>query len=105
MVTERNYAVRWLNMFREWIPKSRDSNWKNERSILGLGARETWKIDMMVLQNNEFDRQWSRVWRWCMIEQGASEEISEVGQNGKIEETVWQPWLSSSEYIEVLEYP
>ena len=27
MVTERNYAIWWLNMFREWIPKSSDSNW------------------------------------------------------------------------------
>jgi len=29
--------------------------------------------------------------KWCETEQGASEEISEVGQNGKTEETVWQP--------------
>ena len=27
MVTDRNYAIWWLNMFRELIPKSRDSNW------------------------------------------------------------------------------
>ena len=31
MVMERNYAIWWLNMFmfREWIPKSRDSNLKS----------------------------------------------------------------------------
>ena len=29
MVTERNYAIWWLNMFREWIPKSGDSDWKS----------------------------------------------------------------------------
>ena len=28
MVTERNYTIWWRNMFREWIPKSRDNNWK-----------------------------------------------------------------------------
>ena len=27
MVTERNYAIWWLNM---WIPKSRDSNWRRK---------------------------------------------------------------------------
>ena len=26
MVTERNYAIWWLHMIREWIPKSRDGD-------------------------------------------------------------------------------
>ena len=39
------------------------------------------------------------------IEEGVSEEISEVGQNGKAEETASQPQQSSSEHTEVLEYP
>ena len=26
IVTERNYAIWWLNMFKEGIPKSRDTN-------------------------------------------------------------------------------
>jgi len=89
-------------MFSEWIPKSRDSEqlkkhrvsvsvltlgtdnmWKpDERSSVGLGAKESME---------EFDKQWYRVWKWCEIEQGASGEISEMGQNGKTEDTVWQP--------------
>ena len=28
MVTERNYAISWHNISTEWIPKSRDNNWK-----------------------------------------------------------------------------
>ena len=56
---------------------------------------------MKVLQKKEFDGQWCRAWKWCEIEQWANEEISEVGQNGKIEET---PAISNSEHTEVLEY-
>jgi len=45
------------------------------------------------------------VWKWCEIDQGASEDITEVGQRGKTEETVWQPEQNSSQHTEVLEYP
>ena len=92
-----------LQMSKEWIPKSRDSNWKStspsvsfncgkndwksdERRSLVLDAKESMEIDMKVLQNKEFDRQQCRVWK-CE----ASEEILEVGQDWKTEETVWQP--------------
>ena len=41
MVMERNYAIWWLNMFREWIPKNRNSNWKSTSAsmILNPGNR------------------------------------------------------------------
>ena len=75
MVTKRNYAISWRNMFMEWVSKSRDSNWKStsahmnlilgtdnkwksdERSSLSLGAKKARKIDMKVLQKKEFDGQ------------------------------------------------
>jgi len=68
MVTERTYAIWWLNMFGEWIPKSRDSStWKGTSPrawVLTLGTdnkkkqmkgslwawvmEKAWKIDMKV---------------------------------------------------------
>jgi len=62
MVTERNYAIWWLNMFREWIPKSRDSNWNStspsmsfspgnsqmNRVLWAWVIRKAWKIDMKI---------------------------------------------------------
>ena len=97
LVTARQYVIWWLK--RKWIPKSMDSNWKSTSPSMNFnpgnrqvktrwrGAlwtwvlKKAWKIDMKVLPKKEFDRQWCRVWKWCEIEQGASEEISEVGQN------------------------
>jgi hypothetical protein len=43
MVTERNYAIWWLNLFRGWIPKSRGSNWKNTSSSMWLTMRKPTK--------------------------------------------------------------
>jgi len=66
-----------------------DNKWKpDERFSLGLGEKKAWKIDMMVLQKKEFDRQLWRVWKLCEIEQEASEEITEVGQNGNTDEAM-----------------
>ena len=42
-------------------------------------------------EKKELGRQWYRVWKKGEIEQGATEEISGVGCNKNIEETVWQP--------------
>ena len=46
-----------------------------------------------------------QILKWCRTEQGTNEVISGVVQNEKTEQTLWQPWLSSSEHIEVLHYP
>ena len=43
--------------------------------------------------------------KWCEIEKGANEEISQVGQNGKTEKDRVITLAQSSEYTEVLEYP
>ena len=47
MVTERSYAIWWLNMFRDWVTKSRNSNWKitSTSSVLTLGTESQWKPD------------------------------------------------------------
>ena len=39
-VTERNYAIWWLSMFREWIPKSRDSNWNSPSMGFNSGNKQ-----------------------------------------------------------------
>ena len=102
MMTEQNYAILWLNMSKEWIPKSEDSNWINmsfnPENIQQVKTRRTefwawvlekaWKIYTKVLQQSLIG---NGVWKWCEIEQWGSEEISEVGQNRKTEETAWQP--------------
>ena len=72
MVTERHYAILWLNMFREWFPKSKYSNWKStspsmsfnpgeqttsenrtNRALWAWVLKKAWKIDMKVLQKKE----------------------------------------------------
>jgi len=42
MGTERNDVIWWHNIFREWIPKSRDCNWKSTsvRMNINLGDRQ-----------------------------------------------------------------
>jgi len=45
MVTKRNYAISWRNMFMEWVSKSRDSNWKSTSAHMNLilGTDNKWK--------------------------------------------------------------
>ena len=47
MVTERNYryAVWWLHMFREWIPKSRERTWKSSSLSMSFNPGNKWKPD------------------------------------------------------------
>ena len=68
MLTETKYAIWCRNMFREWIPKSRNSNWKGTSPSMSFNfgirqqvktrwteLKKAWKIDMKVLQKKEFD--------------------------------------------------
>ena len=65
-----------------------DNMWKpDEWSYLGLVAKE--RMEHRYEGSPEERLINNRVFKWCEIEQGASEEISEVGQNGKTEEIVW----------------
>ena len=73
MVTERNYATWWLNMFREWISKSRGSNWKSTSPSMSLTL--------------ETDNKWKPDERSSL---GLDAKES-MGQNGEAEETLWQP--------------
>ena len=65
MVTERNYAIWWLNMFRGWIPKSRDSNWQStspSMSFNPLGTENNWKSD-----ERRLNRKSKKMTRKCIL--------------------------------------
>ena len=123
MMTERHCAIWWRNMFREWIPKHGDSNWnstspstsfnpgnrqrcENQKDVAFWAwvLEKVWKIDTKVLRKKQSANQRCGVWKWSEIEQGANQVISRVGKNGKTKETVWQPYHSSSEHTEILQY-
>ena len=50
MVTERNSAIWWLNMFREWVSKSRDQTWGEFNSGIGIDG----KLHVQLLNWNCF---------------------------------------------------
>jgi len=84
--TEKARVAAWvLNL---WT----GNKWKSDgRSFLILGARESMENRYDSSPEERVYMEWYRIWKWCEIEDGASEEISGVAQNEKTEETVWQP--------------
>jgi len=61
----KKFAIWWLNMFREWVPKSRDSNWKSESDSNKCKPEEQKTLDLAaeeIMENRFKDFTEERVW-------------------------------------------